>query len=60
MNACLDSRVLVKLYYPEPESDRVERRLFLHQAQLLFTSLHALEICNAMNLKLFRSEISGG
>ncbi len=60
MNAYLDSSVLVKLYYPEPESESVERWVFLHQAHLLCTSLHALEIRNAMNSKLFRSEISGG
>lgn len=58
MNAYLDSSALVKLYYPEPESERVERWVYQHQARLLFTSLHALEIRNAMNLKLFRNEIS--
>lgn len=58
MNAYLDSSALVKLYYPEVESARVERWVHQHQARLLFTALHALEIRNAMNLKLFRSEIS--
>lgn len=58
MNAYLDSSALVKLYFPEPESDRVERWVHQHHARLLFTSLHALEIRNAMNLKLFRGEIS--
>lgn len=58
MNAYLDSSALVKLYYPEPESDRLERWVYQHQARLLFTPLHALEIRNAMNLKLFRGEVS--
>jgi predicted nucleic acid-binding protein len=60
VKAYLDSSALVKLYYPEPESERVERWVHLHNPQLLFTSLHALELRNAMNLKLFRDEISGG
>lgn len=58
MKAYLDSSALVKLYYPEPESERLERWVQSHNPYLLFTSLHALELRNAMNLKLFRDEIS--
>ena len=60
MIAYLDSSALVKLYYPEAESEDIERWVHQHKVQLLFTSLHALEIRSAMNLKLFRGEISEG
>jgi len=35
VKAYLDSSALVKLYYPEPESERVERWVHLHNPQLL-------------------------
>lgn len=54
----LDTGCLLKLYYPEPESQRVAE-LSAGQA-IAFTSLHELELLNALELKLFRKEAKPG
>jgi predicted nucleic acid-binding protein len=47
----LDTGCLVKLYYPEPESQKVAA--FVKGKPICFTPLHKLEITNALHLKLF-------
>jgi len=50
----LDTGCLVKLYYPEPDSDLVIRRVF--RQEIVYTPLHALELTTALELKRFRGE----
>jgi hypothetical protein len=52
----LDTGCLLKLYFVEPESDRVAK-LIGHNV-IRFTGLHDLELRNALELKLFRKEAS--
>ncbi|MBI4411233.1 MAG: type II toxin-antitoxin system VapC family toxin [Deltaproteobacteria bacterium] len=57
MKTYLDSSALVKLYYPEAESERVSRWVSQSNQPLLFTSIHELELQNTFALKVFRGEI---
>lgn len=50
----LDTGCLVKLYYPEPDSDLVAARAA--GQTIAYTSLHALELATAFELKVFRKE----
>ena len=52
----LDTGCLVKLYYPEPESPSLAR--LVSGSALVFTTLHELEVANALELKVFRKEAS--
>jgi len=54
----IDSSVLVKLYYPEPESKVFSEWIKNQKKALFFTQFHELEITNAFALKVFRNEIS--
>ncbi len=47
----LDTGCLVKLYYPEPESQKVAA--FVTGKPVCFNPLHKLEFTNALHLKLF-------
>jgi predicted nucleic acid-binding protein len=47
----LDTGCLVKLYYPEPESQKVSA--FVKGKPICFNPLHELEFTNALYLKLF-------
>ena len=47
----LDTGCLVKLYYPEPESSAVVRRVA--GRPVFYTPLHELELTNALNQKRF-------
>jgi predicted nucleic acid-binding protein len=47
----LDTGCLVKLYYPEPESQKVAA--LVGTKQICFNSLHELEFTNALHLKVF-------
>lgn len=47
----LDTGCLVKLYYPEPESQKVAA--FVKGRPICFNPLHELEFTNALHLKLF-------
>ncbi len=58
MKLYIDSNILVKLYYPEPESKQIEKLIKDLQQPLLFTPFHELEMTNAFALKVFRKEIS--
>ncbi len=53
----LDTGCLVKLYYPEPESDAVAKAVL--GRTIIFTDLHELEMTTAMQLKAFRGEATG-
>ncbi len=50
----LDTGCLLKLYYPEPESEAVAS--LVHEQPIALVSLHELELSNALELKLFRKE----
>ena len=50
----LDTGCLVKLYYPEPDSALVARRVQGHA--IAFTSLHELEFMAALHQKQFRGQ----
>lgn len=58
MKLYIDSSVLVKLYYPEPESKVFSEWIRNQKQTILFTHFHELEITNAFALKVFRNEIS--
>jgi hypothetical protein len=47
----LDTGCLVKLYYPEPESQQVAA--FVKGRPVCFNPLHELEFTNALHLKLY-------
>ncbi len=50
----LDTGCLLKLYYPEPDSEAVAKLVAEHTIALV--ALHELELSNALELKLFRKE----
>ena len=50
----LDTGCLLKLYYPEPDSAAVAR--LVSGKIIAFSSLHELEMTNALHLKAFRKE----
>lgn len=50
----LDTGCLVKLYYPEPESAAVVRRVA--GRPVFYTPLHELELTNALNQKRFHQQ----
>ncbi|MCD6396451.1 MAG: type II toxin-antitoxin system VapC family toxin [Spirochaetaceae bacterium] len=58
MKLYIDSSVLVKLYYPEPESKQFSEWIIKQKQPILFTQFHELEMVNAFALKVFRNEIS--
>lgn len=60
MKRYYDTGVLLKLYTPEQDSDRV--RAFVRRAEepLAFTALHRAECTSALRLKVFRGEASEG
>lgn len=58
MKLYIDSSVLVKLYYPEPESKVFSEWIIKQKQAILFTQFHELEIINAFSLKVFRNEIT--
>ena len=48
----LDTGCLLKLYYPEPDSASVAAAVF--GKVIIFSSLHELELTNALSLKVFQ------
>jgi predicted nucleic acid-binding protein len=54
----LDTGCLLKLYYPETDSPRIAQLSTGHA--IAFTSLHELELSNALELKVFRKEARAG
>ncbi len=57
MKTYLDSSALVKLYYPEPESEALALWVRQNGEAIPYTSLHDLELTNVISLKVFRREI---
>jgi predicted nucleic acid-binding protein len=53
----LDTGCLVKLYYPEEDSEVVASKTA--GLPIVFTPLHNLELTSAMRLKIFRQEATG-
>lgn len=58
MKLYIDSSVLVKLYYPEPESKQFSEWILKHKLPIIFTQFHELEMINAFSLKALGNEIS--
>ena len=58
MKLYIDTSVLVKLYYPEPESKQLAEWIQKQKQPILFTQFHELEMTNAFALKVYRNEIS--
>jgi predicted nucleic acid-binding protein len=54
----IDSSLLIKLYYPEPETPLIQKWIKNFCREILLTPLHEIEMTNAMSLKLFRAEIT--
>jgi predicted nucleic acid-binding protein len=52
----LDTGCLLKLYYPEPESVRVAG--LVSGNVIPFLALHELEVFNALELKLYRKQVT--
>lgn len=57
MNVYLDTSALIKLYYPEPESEKVSAWVLRNKSALVYSSFHELELKNAFLLKIFRKEM---
>jgi predicted nucleic acid-binding protein len=53
----LDTSALIKLYYPEPESALLSEWITSKGQALILTSLHEVELSNALALKVFRKEM---
>ncbi len=58
MTAYADSGVIAKLYVPEPNSPEAARLVSSYTPPLALTHLQALEVRNALRLKVFRGEIT--
>ena len=58
MSANLDTGVIAKLYVIESDSAEAARLVSAYRPPLVFTHLQALEIRNALRLKVFRGEIT--
>ncbi len=59
MTAYADSGVIAKLYVPEPNSPEAVRLVSSYAPPLALTHLQALEVRNALRLKVFRGESRG-
>jgi len=58
VSAYLDTGVIAKLYVLESDSAEAARLVSAYRPPLVFTHLQALEIRNALRLKVFRGEIT--
>lgn len=58
MTAYADSGVIAKLYVPEPNSPEAVRLVSSYPPPLALTHLQALEVRNALRLKVFRGEMT--
>jgi hypothetical protein len=56
VTAYADSGVIAKLYVPEPNSPEAARLVSSYAPPLALTHLQALEVRNALRLKVFRGE----
>ena len=53
----VDTSAMVRLYYPEPESDWVSAWVREQKHALVYSRLHELWLRNALALKVFRGEL---
>lgn len=53
-----DTSALIKLYYPEAESEVLAEWIRENHIVISISQFHEIELCNALALKLFRNEIS--
>jgi predicted nucleic acid-binding protein len=53
-----DTSALIKLYYPEAESEALAEWIKANNIVISISPFHEIELCNALALKLFRNEIS--
>ncbi len=60
MTAYADTGLLCSLYAPDAHTSRAVARLRRQALPLPFTWLHQLELRNALRLRVFRREITGG
>ncbi len=58
MKCYFDTSALTKLYFPEKESAALSQFILSAKEPILYSLLHELELKNAIDLKLFRREIS--
>ncbi len=49
---------MIKLYYPEADSEALQEWVRIENQQILYTSFHELEMKNALAIKVFRSELT--
>lgn len=56
MSRYYDTRLILKLYTEEPESDAVRAWIVAKAEPVIFTSLHLSECVSALRLKCFRKE----
>jgi len=54
-----DTSAIIKLYYPEKESERLSKWNIENRIVIPVSLFHSLEIYNAFALKVFRGEITG-
>lgn len=58
MKLYFDTSALIKLYYPEPETELIADWIIETKPVIFFTLFHELELKNAIGLKAFRGEIT--
>lgn len=58
MNVYFDTSALIKLYYPEAESETLAAWIGENNIAISVSLFHEVELLNAFALKLFRNEIT--
>lgn len=58
MKAYLDTSALVKLYYPEEETELLSRWIVKNNEAVPLTPFHEIEFQNALSLKIFRKKLT--
>ncbi len=58
MKIYFDTSAIIKLYYPELESEKLSKWTIENQIVIALSHFHRLEINNAFALKVFRREIT--
>jgi len=58
LNIYFDTSAIIKLYYPEPESEKLSKWIGENRIVIPVSLFHSLEIHNAFALKIFRGEIT--
>ncbi len=58
MKIYFDTSAIIKLYYPEPESEKLSKWTVENRVVIPISPFHRLEMSNAFALKVFRGEIT--